>query len=90
MTLAELDQRTPSGATVTWAEFAALVAEADTVCVCFYAVSNDPREPLVGRAISIPKEAALARAENGQRWHPLGDERVNVYAASGTLFFGGR
>jgi hypothetical protein len=87
MNLIDLAAR-PFGACVTWHDFAKLVAQADSVCVCFYAVQADPKLIPVGRAMPVEKEAALQRARDGAAWNPA--EQVNVSAAGNTLYFGAR
>lgn len=74
------------GATVTWANLVDLIGEASTVHVCFFA--HDGKE-YVGRAMEIPKDAALKRARWGAEQHADDGEKVNVSTAGGCLFFGG-
>jgi len=87
--LAELNRRFPFGAIVTWSHFASLVAEAQTVLVCFCTVTNNPKEPRLGRAIEISKADALKHAEYRQRQHS-DDERIYVYAPGICIYFGAR
>lgn len=76
------------GSTVTWQELVPLIEAAQKVMVCFYA--HDGKEYL-GRAMEIPKQSALDRAKWAIEQHPeTRPESVNVSAAGGTLFFGGR
>lgn len=90
MTLRQLEERTPFGAKVTWVELGELFTEAQKVFVTFYAHTNNPEEPTLGRAIEITKECAILRAQDGMRWHPKNDERVYVFAAAGSLYFGSK
>lgn len=89
LTLADVERSSPFHRRVTWQNLIALIKEAQRVHVCFSAYeSNLVTAEGIGRAIEIPKVAALARAVDGVRWHAAKPEFVSVYACSGSLYFG--